>query len=65
MNARGVQRIIDIRNGVPRKAYVSPTAPKAAPTTADVIVDGKVTKRRPGPARSQPKTVEVKPDPVV
>lgn len=52
INARGVQRIIDIRNGVPRKAYV-PSTTTNAPTTADVIVGGKVTKRRPGPARSQ------------
>lgn len=42
---------MDIRNGVPKRTFVPKnTSNTTAPDTADVIVDGKVTKRRPGPA---------------
>jgi hypothetical protein len=45
---------MDIRNGVPKRTFVPKnTSNTTAPDTADVIVDGKVTKRRPGPAPKQ------------
>jgi hypothetical protein len=42
-----------------------PSNASTAPNTADVIVDGQVTKRRPGPAPKQKAVIAADPDVVV
>lgn len=56
---------MDIQNGVPKRTYLPKTPVNAttAPDTADIVVDGKVTKRRPGPARTVKPVLVEKPAP--
>jgi len=60
---------LDIKNGVPKRTYLpvpkAPASATTAPDTADIVVDGQVTKRRPGPARTQTPVVVATPPPMV